>query len=387
MLLRHAKVSFVDRRVRLCDWPQVQQKFELRELPVLVYFGSKLAHSYAIMQFLGKRYGYMPNSPEEHYEVISAMNTFEDFFTSLDRVFGSAALDSDAEMLEMQNSFQQKDMPILLGYLEKRLQAKDNKDFIVGSALTIADFYILALYSQLLQMQNVLEIWDKLADIPLLKALIKKRFSALRPVPRPKLQLYTPEARPQGEMVRLLLQHAQIPFEDIKTRNEDAGGPNGLNSTDLYGYTMVLKYEGKQLCQADAIMHGLGLKLGYLPFELHKYTRVIEMCGVIKDISTGYLNTQSSSLSEGAKKTLLDEYFSKKVPLLFAAIEKRLLANNSKDFLVGRKYTMADFYMIATARTLFVQPLSMIAYQNALDAVPTLTNSLDTRLLDFSRHS
>ena len=380
MLLKHAGVNFVDHRVKREDWPKLKDSFELGQMPVLIYYGQKLAQSYAILQFLGRRYGYMPSSPEEHYEVICIMNTFEDFFSKVFAIFSPMSQMTDEAKRTAQEELEKKQMPLLLGYIEKKLKAKESKEYCVGHMMTVVDFYILGFWEQLRLVPPAKAIWDKSADIPLLKAYIETRCANMSPAKCTPPKVHYFDAPGRGESIRLLLRQAKVTFDDVRIKNAD--WPAKKDSFPLK-QVPVLECHGKQLSQSDAIMHSLSLKLGYLPLEPCKYSKVIETSMIVKDIYEEYVRVFFSKLPDPTKKKLLGEYYAKRVPILFGAIEKRLKANKCQDFLVGRKYTMADFYMLCAAKWLILNPMSCKDYEPALNAAPALKQYLNKRLVDF----
>ena len=380
MLLRHAGVKFIDHRIERPDWPKLKDTFELGQMPVLVYNGQKLAQSYAILQFLGRRYGYMPTSPEEHYEVICIMNTFEDYLNKVAAIFAPSSQMAEDAKAAAQEELEKKQMPLLLGYIEKKLTAKDNKDYMVGHAMTIADFYVLGFLLQLKVTPPGIAMWERATYMPLLKSFVDKHLADMSPakcVP-PKVHYF--DAPGRGEGIRLLLRQAKIIFEDVRIKMEE--WPAKKDSFPLK-QVPVFECHGKQMSQSDAIMHSLSLKLGYLPFEPCKYSKVIETSMIVKDIYEEYVRYFYSKLPDPTKKKLLGDYYAKRVPLLFGAIEKRLKANKCQDFLVGRKYTMADFYMLCAAKWLILNPMSCKDYEPALNAAPALKQYLNKRLVDF----
>ncbi len=380
MLLRHAGVTFTDHRIERPDWPKIKDTFELGQMPVLVYYGQKLAQSYAILQFLGRRYGYMPSSAEEHYETICIMNTFEDFINKVAAIHApSSVLDPEAKVAA-QEELEKKQIPVLLPYIEKKLQAKDNKDFLVGNHLSIADFYILGFCVQLRSAPPTKALWDKTTACPLLKAMVDKHLADMTAVkpPQPKVHYFDSQGR--GEMIRLLLRQAKMPFDDVRIKMAEWAGKK-----DTFPLKQVPVFEcsGKQMSQSDAIMHSLSLKFGYLPLEPVKYGKTIELSMIIKDIYEEFVRVFYSKLPEPVKQKLLGDYYTKRLPLQLAAIEKRLKANKCQDFLIGRKYSMADFYLIGAAKWLILNPTSAKDYEPALNAAPTVKQYLTKRLADF----
>ena len=377
LLLRHAGVKFVDHRIKFEEWKTYKPTFELKQLPVLVYGKEKMAQTNAILQFLGKKYGYMPSSPEEHYEALSAMNTFEDIFSKAFEAFGPMNPTPDKAK---QEEFVKNDLPLLAGFVEKKLEGKEDKDYLIGSRMTVPDFYILGIHAQLSIMPPVKDAFEKVAA-PLLKAYVKKRLEEFNTLEKCKPKLYYFDLPARGEMIRLLLRHAKIDFEDIRIKMPE--WPAKKDSFPLKQLPMF-EYQGKKLCQTDSIMHSLGLKFGYLPLEPLKYAKVIETCGMIKDLFSGYTDFVYAKIPDEMKKKKAEEYFSKKAPLIMSVLEKRLKSNKTQDFFVGAKYTLVDFYMICAAKWVILNPMfGKKDFEGILKTTPALNVYLEKRFHDF----
>lgn len=380
LLFKHAGVPFADHRVKMPDWPALKNTFELKQMPVLVYYGKKIAQSYAILQFLGKTYGFMPSSPEENYLIISAMNTMEDLFNAVMKAMSPFSPYDEAKKKELAKDLEEKVIPLLLGELESRLQKKHNKDFIVGEMLTIADFYIMGLYTQFTTIPPCKMIIDKFQGIPNLKAYLDKRLKSVQPTPQPKIKVYDLDTTYKGELIRTALKAGKITFEDVRIKRDD--WPAKKDSFPLKQLP-VFEVMGKQKIQTNAIMHSICLRNGYLPLEPCKYSSVLEMCGMIDDIGMGFAMGMLPILSEDTRKKKMLEFTSQKLPLIFRALETRLKVNKSQEYFVGRKYSMVDFYMVAAAKTMILAPAHAKIFEDALKNSPVLKKYLEKRILDF----
>lgn len=381
LLLKHAGVNdFVDHRVKMPDWPALKNTFELKQMPVLIYYGKKLAQSYATLQFLGKTYGFMPSSPEENYLMISIMNTMEDLFNSIMKAMSPFSPYDDAKKKELSKDLEEKVVPLLLGELENRLKNKHNKDFIVGESLTVADFYIMGLYTQFTTIPPAKQIIDKFQGCPLLKAYLEKRLKSVQPTLPPAVKVYDLDTTYKGELIRTALKAAKMPFEDVRIKRED--WPAKKDSFPLKQLP-VLEVAGKKKNQTNSIMHSICLRRGYLPLEPCKYASVLEMCGMVDDLAMGFGMAMMPMLSEETRKKKLQDYTIRTVPLIFLALETRLKKNKSQEFFVGRKYSMIDFYLIAAAKTMILSPANAKNFEEALKARPVLKAYFEKRLIDF----
>lgn len=390
MLLRHAGVPFEDVRIKFEDWPKQKETFELQQLPVLDINGTRLNQSYAIILHLGRLYGYMCTCPEATSQILCEMNTFEDFFNKSMLAFFQFSPYDEAQKTAMQEDFIKTDFPFIMAHFEEKLKTNKSQEFIFGTQYTVADFYILGFYKHMKMTEKLAKAFDTSTQYPLMKAYFEKRFADLEgkakvttPV-KPKFYYFDMDGR--GSMIRLLLKQAKVPFEDVRIKFAD--WPK-MKDTFPLKQLPVLEIDGRQLVQSDAIMQFLSLRYEYLPLKAEKYYDVLFLADTIKDIYEGFAKFFYSSLPPEKKNELAKEYYEKTAPTLMAAIEKRLKANKSQEFLVGRKYTMADFYMLGTAQWLVykekgeINELTEGKLENLLKSFPTLKGYIDKRLTDF----
>jgi glutathione S-transferase len=292
----------------------------------------------------------MPSSPEENYQIISIINVMEDLLLKVADAMAPFSVYDEEKKKGLCADLESKFIPLLLGDIEKRLKEKPNKDFLVGDELTIADFYVMGLWTHLTTVTVPAKaMLDKFQGAPLLKAYLQKRLAAIGPITQQKVKLYDMEnITYKGEVIRTLLRHAKIPYEDVKIKQED--WPAKKNSFPLKQLPVV-ECHGRQNVQTNAIMHALSMKYGYLPLEPLKYASVLEICGIVDDFAGGFALANMPNLPEEVKKAKLVEYTTKRMPIILQALEKRLKANKNQDFFCGKKHSNADFYMIAACRT------------------------------------
>eukprot|EP00830_Metopus_es_P020189 TRINITY_DN789_c0_g1_i2.p1 TRINITY_DN789_c0_g1~~TRINITY_DN789_c0_g1_i2.p1 ORF type:complete len:472 (-),score=113.76 TRINITY_DN789_c0_g1_i2:2-1378(-) len=377
LLLRHACVSFVDHRVKMADWPALKGKWELQQMPVIIWNGKPFAQSCAILGFLGKKYGYLPSSPEENYEITCSMNIFEEIVTKCFMAFSEMSPLPEAVRKGLQGDVVDKDIPLLMGMVEEKLKAKENKEFLVGNQLTVADFYIMGIY-QSLSMMPIKHVFEK--SYPLFISWFNKRMAQVPPPAPPKPKLYYFDMPARGEMLRLLLRHAKVNFEDVRIKMPE--WPAMKNNFPMKQLP-VIEAQGKQFFQTDAMMHSLSLKYGYLPLEPMKYSKVIEACGIVKDFFEEFAKFVYKDFPEEKKKAWSEEFYSKKAALIIGALEKRLKENKTQDFMFGRRYTMVEFYVVCTAKWILKNPQFADKFAPILKHFPVFSAYMEKRLVDF----
>ena len=190
-LLSHAKVEYEDVLVPGWDLSELraQGKLEFNQVPVLEKDGKLFSQSWAILRYLGRTYGYYPeSSPETAYTIDSTIDAIEDFLTAFFRFNFEPNADKKAVFKE--NLL--KMAPIWVAAIEKRLEKSGGK-YIAGDKITIADFALAAVaFDNLLNEANPLyaETLPFIKDHETLKkysAGLKEEFSAYlasRPSPR-----------------------------------------------------------------------------------------------------------------------------------------------------------------------------------------------------------
>jgi glutathione S-transferase len=290
----------------------------------------------------------------------------------------------EAGKKKLQEEVQKTDFPLIFTFIEKHLEENVNKDFLVGCKYTVADFHMLGMYVGIQSQEPGAKLWNECTLIPLLKAYIAKRLKDFenyykKPCTKPKFYYFDGPGR--GEMVRLLLRHAKVDFEDVRIKYTDWGTMKGQ-----FALKQVPVWEccGVQMPQNDAIMHHLSLKHGYLPLDAEKMYKVLFISNTVKDLFEGFVKYFYGGFPEDVKKKKEEEYFTKTVPLIFEILEKRLKENESQMFFVGNQYTMADFYFLGAARWLVINPQTEKSYEKALTSAPLLKAFLKKRLEDFA---
>ena len=81
MLLTHAKQEFEDHRINNEQVAELKAagKLEFGQLPMLEHDGKNLVQSWAILRYLGKLFGYYPETVEDAYRVDSTLDAIEDY--------------------------------------------------------------------------------------------------------------------------------------------------------------------------------------------------------------------------------------------------------------------------------------------------------------------
>jgi len=382
LLLFHAGVKFEDVRFKPEDWSKHKDEFELKQLPVLEDHGKKYCQSYAILEYLGSKYGYLPKKYAKVYQVLYIMNTAEDCFMRAYMVMSPKSPYDEKTKAECMAKFMDVEAPLFLGAIEKRLKENCSQDFMVGCDYTIADFYLIGFYQHLMQNEEWKKTFaGKLAEkFPLLAAYAEKRMKDFNLYYKKcQTKLYYFDIPGRAEMIRVALRHLKVPFEDVRIKFEDWQKMKLSGKFELQQLP-VMECEpcGTYQSQSDAIMHRLGARFGLLGMEdPEKFYNVLWWCNTLKDLMETAAR-RHLPIAADKQKQYYDEFFSKTVHVFMGAMEARLKANESHDFLVGKDYTIADFYMVGTWRAVMLNP-AFPQYKDIIPKYPLLKEYMDKK--------
>jgi glutathione S-transferase len=194
MLLAHAKQEFEDVRI---NGEQLQQlkaegKLEFGQVPLLEHNGKNLVQSWSILRYLGKQFGYYPETSEEAWAVDSLVDACEDYLTKYFR----ANFEKDEERKKQLTSEFLAWLPSWLTAIQKRIQNNADPKFAAGTKRTIADFALgLVAFNLIFNEANphYAEVapLTKKEDYPVLATYVEglqeelKDYLTARPQPRP----------------------------------------------------------------------------------------------------------------------------------------------------------------------------------------------------------
>jgi glutathione S-transferase len=248
---------------------------------------------------------------------------------------------------------------LYFGALEKKLKENVVPFFFVGKKYSVADFLVLGCYVHILSQPDWAKVFVDLikAKLPVLHAYLMKRLADFNPYfKKCDTHLHYFDIAGRGEMIRVMLKHLKLPFHDDRIKMADWGALKTSGKFELQQVPVVeCEPCGVSMCQSDAIMHRIGARYGLLPLKCpEKLQKVVWWCNVIKDAAEGAGRIQFQlNVPEEKKKELRAEYFAKAAPAYFDAMEEKLKSNKTQCFLVGKKYTIADFYLIGAVRGFF----------------------------------
>ena len=141
MLLHHAKVEYENVLVNGDSMEDLKGsgKLEFGQVPMLeTEDGKHLCQSWAILRFLGRKYGYYPeDDPEVTWKIDSTIDAVEDYLQAYLRFHFETNEERKAQLKENWLKL----LPVWIQVLEKRISANGGK-YIAGDKITIADFAV-----------------------------------------------------------------------------------------------------------------------------------------------------------------------------------------------------------------------------------------------------
>jgi len=176
--------------------------------------------------------------------------------------------------------------------------------------------------------------------------------------------------RGRGEIIRLILTQADVPFEDNRLSMEEFAK---VKSTLPFLQVPIFEIDGKiTLCQSLSIARHLARKYnlaGETELEQVQADMIVDCIQDSLNPTVQFFRIEQDPVK---KAELKKKYIEEQLPLFLTKLEQFLIANNSGDaFFVGNNLTWADLYLVRAfgALTLVVgiqQPFATHPQLNAL---------------------
>ena len=142
------------------------------------------------------------------------------------------------------------------------------------------------------------------------------------------IKLYYLHLYGRGEPIRMLLNHAKVPFEEINFQLQEM--QEVLKQQDIYEFKQcpVLEIDGKRYAQTIAILQLLGKLHGYYPEDPFTAYRVESSIQALSDIYQKLWEVIMES-DEAKKAQLRETFLKEQLPFYFEVMSKRLNENES----------------------------------------------------------
>jgi glutathione S-transferase len=148
----------------------------------------------------------------------------------------------------------------------------------------------------------------------------------------------------RGEVARIAMHVAGIPFEDRRISRQDWPG---LRDSTPFQAMPILEVDGKVIAQSNTINRYVGKLAGLYPKDDWQAARVDEVMDAVEDITTRIGQTMRLE-DEAAKKSAREALVAGPLPRFLQQIEARLKAGGGEWFAENR-LTVADlkcFYWV-----------------------------------------
>jgi glutathione S-transferase len=154
------------------------------------------------------------------------------------------------------------------------------------------------------------------------------------------MKLYYFDIYGRAESIRMIAAHAKLELHNELIDGEKLGEMKAAGLLE-FGQVPMLEIDGKRLVQSWSILRYLGRLHGYYPSDPEEAWKVDSTIDSCEDYFNNYFKFQFEKDEE--KKKALWENYTKFLPIWLTAIEKRLTSNESQNYIVGSKATIADF--------------------------------------------
>jgi glutathione S-transferase len=161
----------------------------------------------------------------------------------------------------------------------------------------------------------------------------------------------------RGEVARIALTLAGIPFEDVRVKFQDWGA---LKPTTVFGAIPVLVVDGQELAQSNTINRFVGKLAGLYPDDALQAAFCDEVMDAVEDISIHIGGTMWIK-DEEQKKAKRQELADGALSQYLDRIQKRLEARGG-EFFAGGRLSVADLKVYLWIRHL---------KSGTLDYIPT----------------
>jgi glutathione S-transferase len=136
LILEDVGLRYEDNQITLAEWQELRSTTPFRRMPIYREGDLVIPESFAIMSYLGRRYGLLGENEAASVRCDVAVEAWRDYGNRVANVFGALSNSESAR-----EEFITTAQPALLSDLEAfYLEKQTNGLFWAGNSLTIADF-------------------------------------------------------------------------------------------------------------------------------------------------------------------------------------------------------------------------------------------------------
>ncbi len=156
------------------------------------------------------------------------------------------------------------------------------------------------------------------------------------------ITLYYLQYHGKAEAIRMLLNHAKKEYKEVLFPIEEWLATHKHSGKFEFKQVPALEMDGKVFVQSRCIMRMLGKKLGYYPEDKeYEVESIIETFWDMypHHIDIGWYFQKDSQKSQEMRELFVKE----KLGAFLEMFETRLKNNESQEYMVGNKWSIADF--------------------------------------------
>jgi len=149
----------------------------------------------------------------------------------------------------------------------------------------------------------------------------------------------------RADPLRLVLHYAKLDFDDILLTQEKF---NELKSQGLfpYGQVPILEWDGRTYSQSRSIMRYLCQTLGYFPTDPEEVYRTESIGDFYVDIIEQVIRASASQRQEKSNPEYAKLVQDVLLPRMKILESRFLEYSKGKEYFVGEKISLADFYVV-----------------------------------------
>jgi len=146
----------------------------------------------------------------------------------------------------------------------------------------------------------------------------------------------------KGDMLRIALRQAGQEFEDVRYTQDTWKDAKASGKFEFGQIPAVELPNGQVYAQSNSILRYIGRKFGFYSEDPYTAWRMDSTLDSVSDIQNAFYKCAFEQDAE-KKKAALENFFGNVFPGWAGAMEKRIVANTSRQFFVGDKVSIADF--------------------------------------------
>ena len=194
----------------------------------------------------------------------------------------------------------------------------------------------------------------------------------------------------RGEAIRLLFHHANIPYQDIRIRMHDWPNIRFMKEFEFHCLPVLELPDGLKISQSHAILEYLGIQYGYFSLEEEFVYNIKSVMEFLEDFFNVFGEIMMKSSKNQTEDPIFiekkEKFISEDIPTTLTILEGKLKENTlSKEFFIGNKLSILDFYILGLF-TNFQVPQIKSVFDDALKNFKRFGEYLEKRKFEFENY-